>query len=49
MSRMSALHGLGHARHERKEAIIRALLSNCGDLDDEIVAYAEKAIAGTVL
>src|SRR6185503_352529 len=47
--RMSALHGLGHLRHERKEEIIRAFLSDRRDLDDAIVAYAEKAIAGTVL
>jgi len=46
---MSALHGLGHLRHESKEEIIRAFLGNCPNLDDEIGEYAHKAIAGTVL
>ena len=46
---MSALHGLGHLRHESKEEIIRAFLGNCPDLDNEIGEYAQKAIAGTVL
>ena len=46
---MSALHGLGHLRHESKEEIICAFLGNCRDLDNEIVEYAQKAIAGTVL
>ena len=47
--RMSALHGLGHLRHHRKEEIIGAFLSNRGDLDEEIVRYAANAIEGTVL
>ena len=46
---MSALHGLGHLKHPAKESIIRAFLSRSGDLDNEIVQYAEQAIAGTVL
>ena len=46
---MSALHGLGHLRHESKEEIIRAFLGNCPALDNEIGEYAQKAIAGTVL
>jgi hypothetical protein len=46
---MSALHGLGHLRHESKEEIIRVFIDNCRDSDNEIVEYAQKAIAGTVL
>ena len=45
---MSALHGLGHLSHPKKETIIRDFLAS-RNLDDEIVQYAEKAIAGTVL
>lgn len=46
---MSALHGLGHVKHHAKEEIIRAFLLRSHDLDSEVVQYAEKAIAGTVL
>ncbi len=46
---MSALHGLGHLRHDAKEGVIRAFLSASRDVDSEMVQYAEKAIAGTVL
>jgi hypothetical protein len=46
---MSALHGLGHLKHDAKEGIIRAFLSGSRDLDGEMVQYAEQAIAGTVL
>ena len=46
--RMSALHGLGHLRHDRKEEIIRAFLVHSRQLDNEIVEYAQKAIAGAV-
>jgi hypothetical protein len=35
--------------HDAKEGIIRAFLSGFRDLDSEMVQYAEKAIAGTVL
>jgi hypothetical protein len=45
---MSALHGLGRLSHPKKETIIRDFLAS-RNLDDEIVQYAEKAIAGTVL
>jgi hypothetical protein len=45
----SALHGLGHLEHERKETIIRAFLRRHPDLDDSLVRYAEEAIAGKVL
>lgn len=56
--RMSALHGLGHVRLDRRisgprysaaaEGIIRAFLETVADLDDELVAYAERALAGTM-
>jgi hypothetical protein len=46
---MSALHGLGHLHHESKEMIIRRFLNHNPNLDPEIRAYAESAIAGQVL
>ena len=46
---MSALHGLGHLKHESKEMIIRSFLSANRDVDSEVREYAEHAIAGTVL
>jgi hypothetical protein len=46
---MSALHGLGHLKHESKETIIRSFLSANRDVDDEVRQYAENAIAGRLL
>ncbi len=40
------MRSVGRRGRKRSSA---PFLSNCGDLDDGIVAYAEKAIAGTVL
>jgi hypothetical protein len=46
---MSALHGLGHLRHESKDGVVRAFLSTHPHIDDEMREYAAGAIAGTVL
>jgi len=46
---MSALHGLGHLKHESKERIIRSLLLANAEIDEEMREYAENAIAGTTL
>jgi hypothetical protein len=46
---MSALHGLGHLRHDSKETIIRSFVAANHDLDSEVLQYANQAIAGTVL
>ena len=53
--RESALHGIGHIRHDRPEhhdlftAIIDDFLTQTPGLRPELVAYAEKAKAGEVL
>ena len=46
---MSALHGLGHLRHESKDEVVRAFLSTHPHIDDEMREYAAGAIAGTAL
>jgi hypothetical protein len=46
---MSALHGLGHLKHEAKETIIRTFIADGRDLNRELLEYAERAINGTVL
>jgi hypothetical protein len=46
---LSALHGLGHLKHESKEGVIRSYLAASLNIDDELRKYAEHAIAGTVL
>jgi hypothetical protein len=46
---MSALHGLGHLKHESKETIIRRFLSVNRDVDEEVRHYAENAIVERLL
>jgi hypothetical protein len=45
----SALHGLGHLKHNDKERIIRSYLAQNPELTEEAKAYAEEAIQGKVL